>query len=55
MGAVHVGEDPRLPSALLEEECVYNPSQMESQVAKPFPMLAYLTVSQGVFFVFVFV
>lgn len=31
---VDVGGGPRLPSTLLEEKYEYNPSQMESQVAK---------------------
>lgn len=42
MCTVHEGEGPRLPSALLKERCAYSPSQVESQVAKPFSMLACL-------------
>lgn len=37
---VGVNTGPRLPSTLLEEECVDSPNQVESQAAKPFPMLA---------------
>lgn len=39
---VHVGESPRLQSAFLEEKCMHSPNQVESQVAKPFPVLACL-------------
>lgn len=47
MCLVHTSKSLRLPpGALVEEACVHDPNQAESQLAKLFPMLAGLTATQ---------
>lgn len=45
MCIAYAGKEARLPSASSEEETVYSLNQEESQAAKPFTMLAYLSIA----------